>query len=44
MAAVTPTGALAEAIDNKFGSFDAFKEEFAKAAQLASVQDGLGSF
>ena len=26
-----PTGALAEAIDTKFGSFDAFKEEFAKA-------------
>ncbi|XKH51057.1 superoxide dismutase [Chryseomicrobium palamuruense] len=27
-----PTGALAEAIDSKFGSFDAFKEEFTKAA------------
>lgn len=27
-----PTGALAEAIDKKFGSFEAFKEEFAKAA------------
>lgn len=27
-----PTGALAEAIDKKFGSFDAFKEEFTKAA------------
>lgn len=27
-----PTGALADAIDKKFGSFDAFKEEFAKAA------------
>ncbi|MFC4356134.1 superoxide dismutase [Chryseomicrobium palamuruense] len=27
-----PTGELAEAIDSKFGSFDAFKEEFAKAA------------
>ncbi len=26
-----PTGALAEAIDKKFGSLDAFKEEFAKA-------------
>lgn len=26
-----PTGALAEAINKKFGSFDAFKEEFAKA-------------
>jgi len=26
-----PSGALAEAIDNKFGGFDAFKEEFAKA-------------
>ncbi len=28
----TPTGALAEAIDKKFGSFDAFKGEFAKAS------------
>lgn len=27
-----PSGELAEAIDKKFGSFDAFKEEFAKAA------------
>lgn len=27
-----PTGELAEAIDAKFGSFDAFKDEFAKAA------------
>ena len=27
-----PTGPLAEAIQNAFGSFDAFKEEFAKAA------------
>lgn len=27
-----PSGALAEAIDSKFGSFDTFKEEFAKAA------------
>jgi Fe-Mn family superoxide dismutase len=27
-----PTGSLASAIDAKFGSFDAFKEEFAKAA------------
>ena len=27
-----PTGDLAVAIDKKFGSFDAFKEEFAKAA------------
>lgn len=27
-----PTGELATAIDSKFGSFDAFKEEFAKAA------------
>jgi len=26
-----PSGALAEAIDKKFGSFEAFKEEFAKA-------------
>ncbi len=28
----TPTGSLAQAIDQKFGSFDKFKEEFAKAA------------
>lgn len=28
----TPTGEVAKAIDAKFGSFDAFKEEFAKAA------------
>lgn len=27
----TPTGALAEAIDKKFGSFDKFKEQFATA-------------
>jgi Fe-Mn family superoxide dismutase len=27
-----PTGALAEAINAAFGSFDAFKEQFAKAA------------
>jgi superoxide dismutase, Fe-Mn family len=27
-----PTGAVAEAIDKAFGSFDAFKEQFAKAA------------
>ncbi|HEX9958412.1 MAG TPA: superoxide dismutase [Fibrella sp.] len=27
-----PTGQLAEAIDQKFGSYDAFKEEFTKAA------------
>jgi len=27
-----PTGDLAKAIDSKFGSFDAFKEEFKKAA------------
>ena len=27
-----PTGALAEAIDKSFGSFDAFKEQFTKAA------------
>lgn len=27
-----PTGELADAISSKFGSFDAFKEEFAKAA------------
>jgi len=28
----TPTGELASAIDAKFGSFDAFKDEFKKAA------------
>ncbi|MCK2157976.1 MULTISPECIES: superoxide dismutase [unclassified Exiguobacterium] len=28
----TPTGELASAIDESFGSFDAFKDEFAKAA------------
>ncbi|MBY0425760.1 MAG: superoxide dismutase [Cytophagales bacterium] len=28
----TPTGALADAINKAFGSFDAFKEEFTKAA------------
>ncbi|MBD8037189.1 superoxide dismutase [Solibacillus sp. A46] len=28
----TPVGEVAKAIDAKFGSFDAFKEEFAKAA------------
>lgn len=28
-----PSGALAEAIDSKFGSFDAFKERFAAAAK-----------
>lgn len=28
-----PSGALAEAIDSKFGSFDAFKEKFAAAAK-----------
>ncbi|MCM3669645.1 superoxide dismutase [Mesobacillus maritimus] len=27
-----PTGEVAEAINNKFGSYDAFKEEFTKAA------------
>ena len=32
MVAVHPTGELADAITAKFGSFDAFKEEFAKAA------------
>lgn len=30
--ATTPTGELATAIDAKFGSFESFKEEFAKAA------------
>ncbi|WP_432355243.1 superoxide dismutase [Sporosarcina sp. A2] len=29
----TPSGTLAEAIDKKFGSLDAFKEEFANAAK-----------
>jgi Fe-Mn family superoxide dismutase len=28
----TPTGAIAEAINSSFGSFDSFKEQFAKAA------------
>jgi len=28
----TPTGAIADAIKSSFGSFDAFKEQFAKAA------------
>lgn len=28
----TPTGELADAINSKFGSFESFKEEFAKAA------------
>ncbi|MEJ0002970.1 MAG: superoxide dismutase [Pararobbsia sp.] len=28
----TPSGALAEAIDKKYGSYDKFKEEFAKVA------------
>ena len=37
-----PVGELATAIEAKFGSFDAFKEEFAKLAQLASVLVGLG--
>ncbi len=31
-AAVSPRGELASAIDAKFGSFDAFKDEFKKAA------------
>lgn len=43
-----PTGKLAEAIDKAFGSFDAFKEEFTKAATTRfgsgwawlSVKDG----
>lgn len=43
-----PSGALAEAIDKTFGSFDAFKEEFTKAATTRfgsgwawlSVKDG----
>ena len=30
--AQAPTGALAEAIDASFGSFDTFKEQFANAA------------
>jgi Fe-Mn family superoxide dismutase len=34
-----PTGKLAEAIDNKFGSFDKFKEEFSNAA---ATQFGSG--
>ncbi|MDT8416000.1 MAG: superoxide dismutase [Flavobacteriaceae bacterium] len=35
----TPSGALAAAIDKKFGSFDAFKEAFSKAA---ATQFGSG--
>ncbi len=31
-ASTTPTGNLAKAITDKFGSFDAFKDEFSKAA------------
>jgi len=34
-----PTGRLAKAIDDKFGSFDSFKDEFAKAA---ATQFGSG--
>ena len=34
-----PSGALAEAIDNAFGSFEAFKEEFSKAG---ATQFGSG--
>ena len=34
-----PSGALAEAIDNKFGSFDAFKEEFAKAGEAGGSKE-----
>ena len=35
----TPSGALAEAIDNKFGSFEEFKTTFSKAA---ATQFGSG--
>ena len=38
----TPTGALAEAIDAAFGSFDAFKDAFSKAAATALDRAGLG--
>ena len=39
----TPSGDLGVAIDSTFGSFDKFKEEFAKAGvRPASVQVGLG--
>lgn len=37
-----PTGELADAITSKFGSFDSFKEEFAKAATTRFDLAGLG--
>jgi len=37
-----PTGELANAIDEAFGSFDAFKEEFAKAANQDNPLMGEG--
>ena len=38
-----PTGALADAINAKYGSFDKFKEEFAKVATGTLVRAGRGS-
>ncbi len=37
-----PAGVLADAISGSFGSFDAFKEQFNKAAAAFSVPDGPG--
>jgi superoxide dismutase len=43
MEAVHQKGALADAIDEAYGSFEAFKEEFAKAgANLCSARAGHG--
>ena len=38
-----PSGALGAAIDDAFGSFDAFKEQFAAAAWAGSAPAGPGS-
>ena len=37
-----PTGAIADAINGAFGSFDTFKEQFTKAASAASAAAGRG--